>query len=452
MASRAMVLLLVCLVSASACIAALDMSIMSYNEENPNGRTDLEVTQMFEDWMAIHGKSYSDVTEKEKRFKIFKDNLLYIDRHNVGDHSYELGLNQFSDLTNDEYRSIYLHPKVEENKLRSPSPSQRYEVQEGEELPEWIDWRDLGVVAEVKDQGQCGSCWAFSAIAAVEGVNKIVTDELITLSEQELVDCDTTYSQGCNGGYTDYAFEFIINNGGIDTDNDYCYKGVNGVCDVAKKNTRVVTIDGYEYAPLYNEEALKKAVAHQPVSVYIEGSGRDFQNYKYGVFTGSCGTNTDHAVVIVGYGSENGLDYWIVRNSWGKCWGEGGYIRMQRNVPGTTAGMCGIATYPCYPTKEPMPTICDDYSRCPPSSTCCCMVEAEGKCTQWGCCPLESATCCEDHRTCCPHDYPVCNVAQHACYKNNNIPFGVKAHERTPAKPLEACDVAQHGSSSIASA
>ncbi|CAN6449741.1 unnamed protein product [Victoria cruziana] len=454
MASRAMVLLLVCLVSAAAGFAAIDTSIISLNGENPLGRTDQEVAQTFEEWMAMHGKSYNDFTDKEKRFEIFKDNLLYIDQHNAGNHPYELGLNQFSDLTSDEYRLTYLRTELEKNTERpSSSPSQRYVVQEGEMLPEQIDWRNLGAVVPVKDQGSCGNCWAFSAVAAVESINKIVTNQLISLSEQELVDCDTAHSRGCSGGYKCYAFQFIIDNGGIDTDSDYPYKGVDGICDVQKKITRVVTIDGYEYAPSYDEEALKKAVAHQPVSVSIEGSSRDFQSYKSGIFTGACGTQTDHAVLIVGYGTENGLDYWIVKNSWGTSWGEGGYIRMQRNIGGTTAGICGIATSPCYPTKNPMPTMCDDYSLCPPSSTCCCILEGHGKCDGWGCWPLESATCCEDHLTCCPHDYPICNVAQGTCHKGTNLPFGTKAHERTPAKLLEVPDSShRHGSKSVASA
>ncbi|KAJ6675870.1 CYSTEINE PROTEASE [Salix viminalis] len=151
-----------------------------------------------------------------------------------------------------------------------------------------------------------GSCWAFSTIAAVEGVNKIVTGDLIVLSEQELVDCDKSYNEGCNGGLMDYAFEFIINNGGIDTEDDYPYLGRDGKCDTFRKNARVVSIDSYEDVPVNDETALTKAVANQPISVAIEAGGRSFQFYESGIFTGECGINLDHGVAAVGYGTEKG--------------------------------------------------------------------------------------------------------------------------------------------------
>ncbi|KAI7739280.1 hypothetical protein M8C21_017510 [Ambrosia artemisiifolia] len=150
----------------------------------------------------------------------------------------------------------------------------------------------------------------------------------------------------------DYAFQFIISNGGIDSENHYPYNGESSVCDPIKKNkAKIVSLDGYEDVPPENEKALMKAVAHQPVSVGIEASGRAFQLYSSGVLTGSCGTNLDHGVVVVGYGSENGKDYWIVRNSWGPNWGEDGYIRMERNKVDTRAGMCGITMMASYPVK-----------------------------------------------------------------------------------------------------
>ncbi|RQW15005.1 hypothetical protein EHS17_16055, partial [Rhodobacteraceae bacterium CH30] len=188
--------------------------------------------------------------------------------------------------------------------------------------PEFVDWREKGAVAVVKDQGSCGSCWAFSTTGAVEGINQIVTGDLISVSEQELVDCDTSYNQGCNGGLMDYAFEFIIKNGGIDTEEDYPYTGRDGRCDATRKNAKVVSIDGYEDVPLNDESALKKAVSNQPIAVAIEAGGREFQFYTSGIFTGSCGTELDHGVLAVGYGSEGGKDYWIVKNSWGAEWGE----------------------------------------------------------------------------------------------------------------------------------
>ncbi|KAL9237989.1 hypothetical protein vseg_012473 [Gypsophila vaccaria] len=430
--------------------SAMDMSIISY-EEHPTSRSDDEVMSMYESWLVKHGKNYNALGEKERRFNIFKDNLRFIDQRNAENRSYKLGLNRFADMTNEEYRSKYLgtRPRPETKLGRSKSDRYAFRAAEDESLPESIDWRTKGAVVGVKDQGSCGSCWAFSAIAAVEGINQIVTGDLISLSEQELVECDTTYNEGCNGGNMDKAFEFIIKNGGIDTDDDYPYTGRDGRCDTNRKNAKVVTIDSYEEVPIYDEKSLQKAVANQPVSVAIEGSGRDFQLYHSGIFTGTCGTSLDHGVAAVGYGSENGLDYWIVKNSWGLSWGERGYIRMQRNTK--SAGLCGIAVEPFYPIKEganppnpgptppspvapPSPSVCDDYYSCADRTTCCCVFDYDGYCFEWGCCPLEAATCCEDNESCCPHDFPVCNIYAGTCSLGKNTPLQVKALKRTPAK------------------
>ncbi|KAL8128053.1 low-temperature-induced cysteine proteinase-like [Apium graveolens] len=434
-----------------------DMSIISYDETHGVGfRTDAEITALFESWLVKHGKSYNALGEKQKRFQIFKNNLLYIDEQNlVDDKSFKLGLNKFADLTNEEYRSQYTGMKSKGLRKKVSKKSGRYATLAGESVPESVDWREDGAVAAVKDQGSCGSCWAFSTISAVEGINQIATGKLITLSEQELVDCDRSYNEGCNGGLMDYAFEFIINNGGIDTDVDYPYTGRDGKCDQYRKNAKVVTIDSYEDVPAYDELALKKAAAYQPISVAIEAGGRDFQFYESGIFTGKCGIALDHGVVVVGYGTENGKDYWIVRNSWGAEWGEKGYLRMERGIS-SKSGLCGIAIEPSYPVKTgvnppnpgpspPTPktpeSVCDEYYTCPMSTTCCCMYEYYGYCFAWGCCPLEGASCCDDGYSCCPHDYPVCNVRAGTCSMSNNNPLGVKAIQRILATPNW-----QHGS------
>lgn len=445
-----MAILLLAMIAVSS---AMDMSIISYDEKHSiavSGRSEAEVAKIYEAWLVKHGKVHqkNSLTEKDRRFEIFKDNLRFIDDHNVKNLSYRLGLTRFADLTNDEYRSMYLGAKMEKKGTRRTS--QRYEARVGDSLPESIDWRKKGAVAEVKDQGGCGSCWAFSTIGAVEGINQIVTGDLITLSEQELVDCDTSYNEGCNGGLMDYAFEFIIKNGGIDTDKDYPYKGVDGRCDQIRKNAKVVTIDSYEDVPINSEESLKKAVSNQPVSIAIEAGGRAFQLYDSGIFDGTCGTQLDHGVVAVGYGSEDGKDYWIVRNSWGKSWGESGYLRMARNIAAPT-GKCGIAMEPSYPTKDGQnppnpgpsppspikpPTQCDSYYTCPESNTCCCLFEYGKYCFAWGCCPLEAATCCDDNYSCCPHEYPVCDVDQGTCLMSKNSPLSIKALKRKPATPF----------------
>ncbi|KAK7331028.1 hypothetical protein VNO77_25237 [Canavalia gladiata] len=330
---------------------AIDMSIINYNT---HVRSDEEVMAMYDEWLVKHQKVYNGLGEKDKRFQVFKDNLGFIEDHNAQNHTFKLGLNKFADITNEEYRAIYLGSKTDFKRrlMKTKITGHRYAYNAGDRLPVHVDWRLKGAVAPIKDQGGCGSCWAFSTVAAVEAINKIVTGKLVSLSEQELVDCDTTYNEGCNGGLMDYAFQFIIRNGGIDTDQDYPYQGVDAICDPTKKNAKVVKIDGYENVPPYNENALKKAVAHQPVSVAIEASGRALQLYQSGVFTGRCGTSLDHGVVVVGYGSENGMDYWLVRNSWGTGWGEDGYFKVERNVRNSSAGKCGIAMEASYPVKK----------------------------------------------------------------------------------------------------
>ncbi|KAL3538853.1 hypothetical protein ACH5RR_002219 [Cinchona calisaya] len=439
--------------------SALDMSIIDYNKNHAqmmnaaaDESSETEVRVLYQSWLVKHGKNYNALDEKEKRFEIFKDNLRFINQHNDQKNlPYKLGLNKFADLTNEEYRAKFVGGRMDRtNRLMKRRTHDRYAFQAGDDLPESVDWRAKGAVAPVKDQGQCGSCWAFSTIGAVEGINQIVTGELVPLSEQELVDCDTSYNQGCNGGLMDYAFDFIVKNGGIDSEEDYPYHARNGTCDQYRKNARVVSIDSYEDVRENDEKSLRKAVANQPVSVAIEAGGRAFQLYNSGVFTGHCGTQLDHGVVAVGYGSENGVDYWIVRNSWGSGWGENGYIKLERNLANVTTGKCGIAIEPSYPVKtspnppnpgpsppSPVkpPTVCDNYYTCPEGSTCCCAYQYGSFCFEWGCCPLESATCCDDHSSCCPHDYPICDLQEGTCLMSKENPLKVAALKRVPVRP-----------------
>nr|CAB3463614.1 unnamed protein product [Digitaria exilis] len=326
-------------------------SIVGYAPEDLGSHDRL--IKLFEEWVAKYRKAYASFEEKLRRFEVFKDNLKHIDEINKKVTSYWLGLNEFADLTHDEFKATYLGLNQQPAARRSAAAAGeffRYK-NAGDDVPKEVDWRKKGAVTDVKNQGQCGSCWAFSTVAAVEGINQIVTGNLTSLSEQELIDCSTDGNNGCNGGMMDYAFSYIAGSGGLHTEEAYPYLMEEGDCDQKAEGEQVVTISGYEDVPANDEQALVKALAHQPVSVAIEASGRHFQFYKGGVFDGPCGAELDHGVAAVGYGTSKGQDYIIVKNSWGAHWGEKGYIRMKRGT-GKPEGLCGINKMASYPTKD----------------------------------------------------------------------------------------------------
>lgn len=217
-------------------------------------------------------------------------------------------------------------------------------------LPHHVDWREKGAVTAVKDQGHCGSCWAFSAVGALEGQHFRKTGALVSLSEQNLVDCSKKYgNNGCNGGMMDNAFRYVKSNKGIDTEISYPYEGIEDSCHFNPKNVGA-TDSGYVNLPSGNEEKLMNAVATMgPVSVAIDASQESFQFYAEGTYVEpQCDSvSLDHGVLVVGYGTdEQGQDYWLVKNSWGTSWGDKGYIKMARNMD----NQCGIATQASYPT------------------------------------------------------------------------------------------------------
>jgi C1A family cysteine protease len=292
----------------------------------------------FENYKKEYGKNYSP-SEENHKFKAFVDNLKLIEEHNQKGESWQMGVNQFTDLTPEEWAARFTPMKQRKSEVIS------HYTEKIVNLPDSWDWRDHNAVTGVKNQGNCGSCWAFSTTGSVEGAWALNQKQLVSLSEQQLVDCDT-YDSGCNGGLMDNAFKWIILNGGIDTEADYPYKGYKSTC---QKKTAVAKISSYKDITQNDCDALANAVYEiGPISVAVEADQSSFQSYKSGVLSKNCGTNLDHGVLVVGFGVSGGQMYWIVKNSWGSSWGNQGYIWILRQT-GKISGVCGICKMPSYP-------------------------------------------------------------------------------------------------------
>jgi len=301
--------------------------------------TEEDYQTLFTDFIASFEKQYP-TEDFFNRYNIFKNNVDKINRHNAGNHSFTMGINQFSDLTADEWSETYLGYNYVKREAKPSTQTGFGQVRFADEL----DWVSKGAVTPVKNQGQCGSCWSFSATGSLEGALQIATGKLTSLSEQNLMDCAGEFgNQGCNGGLMDDAFKYVKQNG-LATEASYPYKEKDGHCE---KEASVISISGYEDVTEGDEDALMTAINKGPVSVAIEADKSAFQSYKSGVLDSwFCGKKLDHGVLLVGYGtSDDGKDYWKVKNSWGETWGEEGYIRMVRGK-----NMCGIASQPSYPT------------------------------------------------------------------------------------------------------
>jgi len=297
----------------------------------------------WDDWKATYEKSYVSNSEHDYRQKVYKKNVALITKNNAANGNFKMGVNQFADLTAKEFARQYLSPMNVTRKLD-------IEVLTHEAADE-VDWRTKGAVTPVKNQEQCGSCWAFSTTGSVEGAVQISSGKLPVLSEQQLVDCSTKEGDhGCGGGLMDFGFQYIIDNGGIDSETDYPYKAKDGRCDKTKEANHVATITGFKDVTPRSSDQLAAAITLGPVSVAIEADQSSFQLYHSGILDKPCGSKLDHGVLAVGYAA----DYWIVKNSWGASWGEEGYVRLSRSVGGT-AGQCGIQMQPSYPIAGDAP-------------------------------------------------------------------------------------------------
>jgi cathepsin L len=311
--------------------------------------TDVLHMQEWTNFKLTHNKKYASTQEELHRFNIFLSNSAFVKRHNVeanqGLHTYTVEMNKFGDLTSDEFAAIY---NGYNSSLRVQRTRNMHIVDESVAIPDSVDWRTQGYVTDIKDQGQCGSCWAFSSTGSLEGQHFKASGTLVSLSEQNLVDCSGKYgNQGCNGGLMDQAFTYIKENKGIDTETSYPYTARDGTCNFDASNIGA-TDSGFSDIKAHDESALANAIATVgPISVAIDASHASFQFYKSGIYYDAlCSSSRlDHGVLAVGYGTDSGKDYYIVKNSWGTSWGDKGYIKMSRNKKNN----CGIATAASYP-------------------------------------------------------------------------------------------------------
>lgn len=306
---------------------------------------DTPVDEAWESFKVEFPQTYNSDVEEAERKGIFAANYAHMLEHNKRESSYKLGVNQFSALTETEWKTTYTGaspPAVEAVPFLGES-------EEVEELADSVDWTAKGAVTPVKDQGQCGSCWSFSTTGVLEGTNQITTGQLVSLSEQQLVDCDTADgNQGCSGGWPYNALDYIKNNGAC-TESSYPYhaSGMRCAQSSCTLGVPVGAVTGHRNVPK-TTSGLMSAVMGQPVSVTVEVAG-SFQSYTSGVLTGYCSGSINHAVLAVGYGTMNGKDYWRVKNSWGSRWGDAGYVNIERDASISQGAFCILQDSPVYP-------------------------------------------------------------------------------------------------------
>jgi len=321
-----------------------DKALCVQIKTSPASAVPTNYAMMFNNFKNSFGKFYNGDDEEAKRYEIFKANVDFIHDTNAQELSYKLGVNQFADLTAEEFGQAYTGFKQPAT-MWGDLPYLGRHNYSGNALADSVDWTTKGAVTPVKNQGQCGSCWSFSTTGSLEGAWQIATSKSVSLSEQQFVDCDKVADQGCNGGLMDNAFAYAEKNA-ICTEASYAYTGKDGTCKAGSCTVGIPKggVTGFKDVAKDDENALMEAVAKGPVSIAIEADLPTFQLYKSGVLGGICGSNLDHGVLAVGYGTDGGKDYWKVKNSWGSTFGEAGYIRLLRGKSG--AGECGLLSGP----------------------------------------------------------------------------------------------------------
>lgn len=314
--------------------------------------------------MTKYGKTYSK-KEYALREQIFANKVAIVTAHNnaaaKGEHTHTLGINKFSDMTADEWRATLLSKKPKSN-TRTVGETPQGVIDASFNLPASVNWTAgvAGVVADVgvKDQGQCGSCWAFATVGSLEGAFAVAGNKLTSFSEQQIVSCDKkSGNAGCNGGDQITALKWIASGNSICTEADYPYKsggGKDGKCETTCKPAIKIT-GAYELKPNNETEVLASLALH-PISLSVDASNdKIWQDYAGGVVTAKCSTCTkpdclDHGVTGVGYGTDSsGQDYYIVKNSWGVDWGMSGYILLARGDKYNPSGQCGVQIDNQYP-------------------------------------------------------------------------------------------------------
>ncbi|KAI4467184.1 cysteine protease family c1-related [Holotrichia oblita] len=310
--------------------------------------SDSHLSFEFHKFTRKHGRVYSDTKEALYRKEIFRQNIRFIHSVNRRFKGYTLGVNHLADKTEMELKAIR---GKRYSGVYNGGQSFPYKHIDKIQLPAQFDWRIYGAVTPVKDQSVCGSCWSFGTIGAIEGAYFVKTGELLRLSQQALIDCSWGYgNNGCDGGEDFRAYQWMMKHGGIPTEEEYGpYLGQDGYCHVSNVSL-TAKITGYINVTTNNEDALRLAIfKHGPISVAIDASHKTFSFYSNGVYydeeCGNTEKDLDHAVLAVGYGTLNGQDYWLIKNSWSNYWGNDGYVLMS-----SKNNNCGVMTTPTYVT------------------------------------------------------------------------------------------------------